>query len=102
MSNTFEKDFQPDSQQTEQTKPKFEFTKDDLNEVFADQQFSPKKLILLLEKQYSDTYKQGVDVWEGYTLEQHTLMVMRQFEKYFGDKDLPSGIELVASNSVIN
>ena len=93
MDDTFKKDFQRDSQQTEQTKPKFEFTKDDLNEVFADQRFSPEKLISLLEKQYSDIYKRGVGVWEGYNLEQHTLMVMGQFEKYFGDKDLPSGID---------
>lgn len=93
MNDTFKKVFQPDLQQTEQAKPKFEFTGDDLKEIFADQKFSPEKLIVLLEKQYQGIYKQGVGVWEGYTLKQHTLMVMSQFEKYFGDKDLPSDVD---------
>ena len=93
MNDTFEKNFQPDPQRAEKTEPKFKFTSDDLKEIFKDQEFSPEKLVVLLEKQYPDTYKQGVGVWEGYTLEQHTLMVMRQFEKYFGDKDLSSGID---------
>lgn len=75
--------------------PEYElhFANDELREIFKDENFSPEKLVLLLERQYPDTYKQGVGVWEGYTLEQHTLMVMRQFEKYFGNNDLPSGVD---------
>ena len=95
MNNIPRINFQPDSSQPEkleQIEPTLEFTSDDLKEIFEDEQFSPEKLILLLERQYPDTYKQGVGVWEGYALEKHTLMVMRQFEKYFGDKDLPSDI----------
>lgn len=96
MNNTFEQNSQPESlesEKSEQSKPKLKFTSNNLREIFEDEQFSPEKLILLIEKQYPNTYKQGVGVWEGYTLEEHTLMVMRQFEKYFGDKDLPSGID---------
>ncbi len=96
MNNRFEQSFQsnlPQSEKLERGKPKLEFTNNDLREIFEDEKFSPEKLILLLKKQYPDTYKQGVGVWEGYTLEEHTLMVMRQFEKYFSDKDLPSDID---------
>lgn len=96
MSDTLEQQIQTNLLQPkrpEQIKPKLEFTSADLREIFEDEKFSPEKLILLLERQYPNTYKQGVGVWEGYTLERHTLMVMRQFEKYFGDKDLPSGID---------
>jgi len=62
MNNTFEKDFQPNLQQSEQTKPKFEFTSDNLKKIFEDQQFSPEKLVILLERQYPDIYKQSVGV----------------------------------------
>jgi len=93
MNDKFEKDFQAIPRQPEKTEPKLEFTGDNLRAVFEDQKFSPQKLVSLLEKQYPNTYKQGVGVWENYTLEQHTLMVMRQFEKYFGDKSLPSDVD---------
>ena len=92
MSNTIEKYFQLNPPQTEKTEPD-EFTMDDLRKIFEDQEFSPEKLVLLLEKRYPGTYTQSVGVWEGYTLKEHTLMVMKQFEKYFGNKDLPSDID---------
>ncbi len=31
-------------------------------------------------------------VWEGYTIEEHTLMVMTQYEKYFSNDPLPGGM----------
>ena len=93
MNDTFKNKFRLNLQQTEQTVPDFKFTKNDLDKAFEDQKFIPEKLILLLKKQYSDIYNQDAGVREGYTLEQHTLMVMKQFEKYFGDKDLPSGVD---------
>lgn len=93
MDNAFKKNFQSNPQRSEQAKLEFEFTGGDLKKIFEDRKFSPEKLLSLLEKQYPNTYEQGVGVWEGYTLEQHTLMVMRQFEKYFSDKNLPSGLD---------
>jgi hypothetical protein len=77
----------------EHSKLELKFSNSDLKEIFGNKQFSPERLILLLERQYPSTYRQDVGVWEGYTLKKHTLMVMGQFEKYFGDKDLPSGID---------
>ncbi len=51
--------------------------------------FCSEDLIIILEQLYPDTYEKSVGVWEKYTLKQHTLMVMGQFEKYFSCKDLP-------------
>ncbi|MEA2098107.1 MAG: hypothetical protein U9P70_03480 [Patescibacteria group bacterium] len=69
-----------------------QFQESELEKIFEDENFSSEKLIALLEKQYPGVYKQDTDVWEGYTLKQHTLMVMEQFEKYFSDKTLPANI----------
>ena len=53
--------------------------------------FEPKKLIEALKKVLSlgPLYSMSVGVWEGYTLEEHTLLVMSQFEKYFSATQLP-------------
>lgn len=72
---------------------KLSFTDNELIEIFNDETFNPEKLILLLEKQYPNTYDQGVGVWEGYDLKKHTLMVMGQFEKYFDNQELPLGVD---------
>lgn len=65
----------------------------DLEEVFGEAPFKPEKLLSLIGKQYPGTYEHHSGVWENYTLGQHTLMVMRQFEKYFADKVLPAGMD---------
>lgn len=53
--------------------------------------FEPKKLIEALKKVLSlgPLYSMSVGVWEGYTLEEHTLLAMSQFEKYFSATQLP-------------
>jgi len=40
-------------------------------------------------KQFPNVYNQDVGVFEGYTLYQHTFMVLNQFEKYYCDTVLP-------------
>ena len=79
-------------EKSQESQPELQFQSNELEEIFEDESFSPEKLVTLLEKQYPDTYEQGTDVWEGYTLKQHTLMVMKQFEKYFSDKTLPANV----------
>ena len=37
-------------------------------------------------------YRQDALVWEGYSIEQHTVMVLGQFDEYFVTEDLPGGI----------
>lgn len=50
-------------------------------------EFNPEELIGNLKRDFnlSQEYASQVGVWEGYTLEQHTLMVMKQYERYFSE-----------------
>jgi len=64
----------------------------DLDLILNSKPFRPGKLIAFLESDYNDLYKADIGVFEGYTLKEHTLMVMNQFEKYYGDKKLPASI----------
>jgi hypothetical protein len=49
----------------------------------------PKEFLNYFKKEYAS----GIGVHEGYTLEQHTTMVLNQFEKYFRDRNLPGGMK---------
>lgn len=42
---------------------------------------------------YENIYEQDAGVSEGYTLEEHTRKVLRQFEKYFGESALPDSVD---------
>ena len=53
--------------------------------------FDPRSLLESLKIHFPDTFHRGLGLWEGYNLEEHTLMVLRQFEKYFSSKSLPGG-----------
>lgn len=57
--------------------------------------YTPENLIEQLEKRrdIGGEYRKGVGVWEGYSLKRHTLMVLGQFEKYYGDKPLPGSVD---------
>lgn len=57
--------------------------------------FDPQSLLNALKKTFPDTFNKKVGVWEGYSLEQHTLMVLRQFEKYFAARTIPGGLSTV-------
>ena len=69
------------------------FTTEQLNSALDEDPFKPYRLVDLLMREYPNTYDQGVDVWEKYTLRQHTIMVMNQFEKYFAHNPLPAKIQ---------
>lgn len=64
-----------------------------LDSIINAQVFSEDKLIDFLIKEYPDLYGSSIGVWEGYTLKEHTLMVLRQFEKYFSHRPLPGNID---------
>ncbi|MFZ4398531.1 MAG: hypothetical protein ACOYO1_00740 [Bacteroidales bacterium] len=70
-----------------------QFQLSELDDVFHSDVFSPEALIAILKRWYPETYNQDAGVSEGYTLEEHTLMVMKQFEKYYGDKTLPAEVD---------
>jgi hypothetical protein len=69
------------------------FTEKEIRAVFQKEQFNPKDLLDLLKRQYPKVYDQSVGVSEGYSLEEHTLMMMKQFEKYFSEEELPTGLD---------
>jgi SAM-dependent methyltransferase len=59
--------------------------------VFSEQ-FDPRSLINDMKDHFPGRFEKVLQVWERYTLEQHTVMVLGQFEKYFAHKPLPAGI----------
>ncbi len=56
--------------------------------------FSPEKLLQFLAADFGGIYAADAGVWEGYTIGQHTLMVLRQFERYFGTQVLPGNCDI--------
>jgi hypothetical protein len=69
------------------------FDREDLNKVLNSEEYNPENLIKFLEPDFKDAYESNAGVWEGYTIKEHTLMVMNQFEKYYSDKELPGGVD---------
>jgi hypothetical protein len=74
---------------------KLPFKKDDLERVFNSGDFKVDNIISLFEEDpfWRDYFQNDTGVSEGYTLKQHTLMVLGQFEKYFSAKELPSCVD---------
>ncbi len=70
-----------------------QFTKTDLYNVLYDKDFTPEKLIELLSVDLSTIYQSSAGVWEGYTIGEHTIMVMKQFERYFAQRKLPANLD---------
>ncbi len=64
------------------------FTREELNTILNNPEHTPEEILGLLERDFKELLSQGVGVWEGYSLRDHTLMVMRQYKKYFGDANL--------------
>ncbi len=71
-------------------KIKLSFTRNDLNAVMKN--YSIEALINLFRKDFGELLASDVGVWEKYTLEQHNIMVLTQFDKYFSHKTLPAGM----------
>ncbi len=67
------------------SKIKISFSREDLDPIINSSDYSPEKLINLLRKDFKDLYDADSGVWEGYSIKDHSLMVMRQFEKYYQD-----------------
>lgn len=69
------------------------FSREELNRVLECPDYTPKDLVALFEKDFRKEFAADICVSQKYTLKEHTLMVMGQFEKYFSNKKLPAGIE---------
>jgi len=74
------------------TEPK-EYDRLGLDRIIYAQVFSEDKLIEFLTQEYGNLYLSSIGVWEGYTLKDHSLMALRQFEKYFGHHILPGNTD---------
>ncbi len=61
---------------------------EEVRNILDKKDFTPSELIQTLKKSpfMQHLYESSVGVWEGYTLDQHTLMAMGQYEKYFADR----------------
>lgn len=64
----------------------------EIQETLKNKNFKPSELIDVLKQSpyINQLYESTVGVWEGYKLDEHTLMVMGQYEKYFSDKWNPA------------
>ena len=62
-----------------------------INAVFG-ARYSPQRLIHILSSQFDTLYARDAGVWEKYTIGRHTTMVLRQFEKYFANYELPRDV----------
>lgn len=73
---------------------KLSFAKSDLDRILEVRNYTPLKLVELLEKDFKEEYSGDLGLTEKYSLKAHTLMVLGQFEKYFSQKDLPPSINI--------
>ena len=71
---------------------KLSFDRGELEGVLNELDYTPEKLVALFEKDFKWEFSSNSGVWEKYTIKQHTLMVLNQFEKYFKNTQLPSEI----------
>lgn len=67
-------------------------TRQDYEAVISNPNRTPADFVDLLKPDFGTELSSGVGVKEGYSLEQHTLMALGQFEKYFKDQPLPLGL----------
>ena len=70
------------------------FTRKALDAVLNSHEYSPSKLVNFFEKKYHADFAADAGVWEGYTLKQHTTMVLSQFDKYFSKQPLPAETDI--------
>lgn len=69
------------------------FTKDDFKRCFQSRRYSPECLVGMLELQYKNCFDKCVSSHLGHTLKEHTLRVLKQFEKYYSKRRLPGNVD---------
>ena len=55
-----------------------------LQKIVYSNDFNPKELLYFLRADVGGRFCADAGVWEKYSIYEHTLMVMKQFERYFG------------------
>jgi len=66
---------------------KYSLASSEVHQALTNSSLVPKDLIGALKKTdyIKNLYEESAGVWEGYSLEEHSLMVLEQFKKYFFD-----------------
>lgn len=72
---------------------KLSFSRAELDRVLTSSDYNPEALVSLLERDFGKEYLKDKGIREKYSLKRHTLMVLRQFEKYFSSRELPTGVK---------
>lgn len=70
---------------------RFTLTRDELDRHFLTN-YSPEALVELLDSQFAQLYQQDGGNWEGYTIAQHTVKVLSQFDRYYAHQPLPGAV----------
>jgi len=60
-----------------------------LQQILGDKDFNPQELIDFLRADVGDRFEADAGLWEGYSIKEHTLMALGQFEKYFASQNFP-------------
>ena len=73
------------------TENDFVLNRQAIDKVLARPDHTPEEVVDLFARGFSKEFASKAGGWEQYTLREHTVMVLTQFQKYFADK-LPEGI----------
>lgn len=68
------------------------FDKDTLDQLLSVTVHTSEQIVDFFKQRYPSEYAADSGVWEGYTIEQHTLMAMHQYDTYFAQQPVPCGI----------
>lgn len=63
--------------------------REELDNILSSPDYTPNKLIGFFKRDFKKEFVADAGVWERYTVERHTLMVLHQFENYFIQRSLP-------------
>lgn len=86
--NKTEGQFNTPSQENKALPEQLSFNREQLEAVLENPDHAPEEVLDLLDADFNESFAAGIGVWEGYSLREHTLMVMNQFRKYFQGADI--------------
>ena len=66
--------------------------REDIDWLLSNPDSKPVDILNLLEAEFKDDLDADAGVSQGYSIREHTIMVLSQFEKYYGNKELPAGV----------
>jgi len=76
-------------------------TREDITNVISDPRHGADDVIRLFAKDFGYLFAQSAGTIQGYTLGQHTRMVLKQYHKYFKHTVFPAGLDNVFFETVL-